>query len=217
MTEIAMDIMTKLYGHNIWQGFLPLAPSGHVQGWNGDHPALRRIAAGKDQTIIIDVGVWKGQSTINMALAMKEKGIDGCVISVDTFLGSIEHWSVEKSLFDRTFAMPNLYNQFMANVYHAGVSEYVIPMPQTSVNAASILRNFDIRPSIVHVDASHEYDEVLRDIQNFWKILLPGGVLIGDDYHVTWPGVVQAAGEFSALTKVPLEIEVPKWIMRKRG
>jgi hypothetical protein len=213
----AQQIMQKLYGHDIWGGFRPSGADPDVQGWNGNHPSLTRLASlagGRDATII-DVGVWKGQSTINLAIAMKRSGVDGCVIAVDTFLGSSEHWSRSLPLFSRVNGLPDLYATFLSNVFHAGLTEYVVPMPQTSSTAASVLARLNIAASIVHIDAAHEYDDVIRDATAYWNILAPGGYLIGDDYHETWPGVIRAAGEFSAKVGRPLCIENPKWILQK--
>ena len=87
---------------------------------------------------MVDVGVWKGQSTINMALAMKSSGMDGCVIAVDTFLGSPEHWDMK--LFDRKNGFPDLYWVFMSNAIPAGAADYIVPVAQTSVTAAHIFK-----------------------------------------------------------------------------
>ena len=43
-------------------------------------------------TTIIEVGVWKGASTIAMADALRRNGGCGVVWSVDTFLGATEMW-----------------------------------------------------------------------------------------------------------------------------
>jgi hypothetical protein len=207
--------MEILYSGNIWEEFQPTELTEGLQGWNGDHPSLRRLVNSPGTKTVVDVGVWKGQSTINMAKAMKDTGTDGCIIAVDTFLGSIEHWSEQRKLFNRKIGHPNLYQIFLSNVYAAGVQDYIVPMPQTSVSAAQILFKFGIKASIVHIDAAHEYEEVLRDARDYWRLLCDGGYLIGDDYHFTWPGVVRAAGEFSAETGRPLRIEEPKWILQK--
>jgi hypothetical protein len=119
-----------------------------------------------------------------MALAMKQAGIEGCIVAVDHFLGSPEHWDM--GLFDRKYGMPNLYEIFMSNVYHANVTDLIVPMAQTSVTAAQILKRKGLFPSLVHVDAAHEYEEVIRDAEEYYSILEPGGFLIGDDYHPTW-------------------------------
>ncbi len=213
MPSLQRDVMLKLYGSDLWQDFVPTSPPGEVQGWNGAHPSLQRLSS-TGQAVAVDVGVWKGQSTITLASAMKASGVDGCVIAVDTFLGSPEHWA-SRTLFGRHHGRPDIFETFMSNVYHAGVTDYVIPMPQTSVTAASPLQRYGIAASVVHIDAAHEYEEVLRDAEEYWKILAPGGYLVGDDYHETWPGVVRAAGEFSAKVMRPMSVEPPKWILQK--
>jgi Methyltransferase domain len=211
MTAVHTDVMQRLYRSDIWTGFNPTRSAGEVQGWNGHHPVLERLA--KSAAIVVDVGVWKGQSTITLANGMKSAGINGCVIAVDTFLGSTEHW--HETLFERRHGQPDLYQTFLSNVWHAGLSEYVIPVAQTSFNAAKILARSGIRANVIHVDAAHEYEEVIRDITDYWAILAPGGVLICDDYHESWPGVVKAAGEFSCKTGMPLAVDGPKCFIKK--
>lgn len=215
MTAIFDTIMGNLYGENIWEGFLPSAVEGEVQGWNGIHPSLSRLSSLPGSKIIFDVGVWKGQSTITMANSLKLNNIDGVIIAIDTFLGSSEHWGHGMNLFQRNNGFPNIYQTFMSNVHAAGLTNFIIPLAQTSSTAAAILRSLNIKPSIVHIDAAHEYRDVLRDIEDYWNLLENNGYLIGDDYHVTWPGVVQAAGEFSAKIRKPLVIEPPKFIIQK--
>jgi hypothetical protein len=212
MPALQKSIIQRLYGEDIWKGFEP-APEELLQGWHGDHPSLSRLASAQGAKVVLDVGVWKGQSTINMATALRDENIDGVVIAIDTFLGSIEHWGGD--LFRRQHGMPDLYDQFLSNVVRARVQDYVVPMPQTSVSAAIILQRLGIEASVIHIDAAHEYEEVLRDAREYWKILLSGGYLIGDDYDTTWPGVVRAAGEFSAEVVQPLIVEPPKWIIQK--
>ena len=211
--KLQQSVMQALYGHDVWDGFIPEPAAAEVQGWNGTHPSLSRLAQVAGGATVVDVGVWKGQSTITMAAEMKRHDIDGCVIAVDTFLGSPEHWDM--AMFNRRFGMPDLYRTFMSNVVHAGVSDYVVPLPQTSVTAAAVLRMRSISAAVVHVDAAHAYEEALRDAEEYWELLLPGGSLIGDDYDVAWPGVVRAAGEFCARHSRPLQIEPPKWIVTK--
>lgn len=215
MTIVQRALMQKLYGDDIWAGYRTSAAAGtEVHGWNGNHPSLRRLAAVPgSEKIVVDVGVWKGQSTITMAAAIRRSEINGCVIAVDTFLGSAEHWN--RKLFKREHGMPDLYRVFLDNVFLAGLQEYIIPLPQTSITAAAILRKTGITPSLVHVDAAHAYEEVIRDVSDYWELLQPGGIIVGDDYHESWPGVVRAAGEFSARVGRPLRIEPPKWIMQK--
>jgi len=211
MTVFA-ETMHRLHRTNIWDGVTPGA--GAVQGWNGDHPALARLAVAPGARIIIDVGVWKGQSTIAMATALRDAGIDGCVIAVDTFLGSPEHWGGE-GLFATRHGMPDLYETFLGNVAAAGLQGFVVPMAQTASGAAAILRDLGITASLVHIDGDHAYAAVAQDARDYWPIVAPGGHLVGDDYHPSWPGVMRAAQEFAAFLGRPLAVEPPKWIIRK--
>jgi hypothetical protein len=215
MGQLRDSVMKKLYGHDIWAGYEPKYVEDKVQGWHGTHPSLSRLTSTPGPKIVIDIGVWKGESTISMAQAMKSGGIDGAVIAIDTFLGSREHWFQFKHLYERENGQPSLYWTFLSNVVRAGLTDYVIPMPQTSTTAAIILKEIDVKASIVHVDAAHEYREVLRDSEDYWDLLEDGGYLIGDDYSENWPGVIRAAGEFSARLCLPLTIQKPKWIMQK--
>jgi cephalosporin hydroxylase len=215
MPQVQKDLMQRLYGGDVWEGYVPVPTTDKPEGWAGDHPSLSRLASSSAARVVIDVGVWKGQSTITMACAMKDAGIDGCVIGVDTFLGSVEHWDWQPPLFKRINSMPDIFQTFMSNVVKARVTDYVIPLAQTSITAAAVLWRRKIFASVVHIDAAHEYEEVLRDCEEYWTLLASGGYLIGDDYLREWPGVVRAAGEFSAKHGIPLTVEHPKWILRK--
>jgi len=121
MGKPAADLIHALYGHDVWEHFQPIATTDSPQGWNGNHPSLQRLAAIPGSKIVVDVGVWKGQSTITLANAIKAAGIDGCVVAVDTFLGSPEHLINRK--FERAHGIPNQFQTFISNVIRAGVKE----------------------------------------------------------------------------------------------
>lgn len=212
------EMMTTLYGADLWHGFEPIHGPGVVRGWNGRHPVLTRLAKEAPSPVIVDVGVWKGQSTITLAKALKDNGLDGCVFAVDTFLGSAEHWNAtgpnDTWTFSRRFGMPDLYEQFLSNVWHSGLTEYVVPLPQTSTIAAELLRRRNIQIGLVHIDASHAYDDVARDISAYWPMVVRGGYLLGDDYK--WGGVKRAADEFANAIRQPLALDIGKWWVQKQ-
>jgi hypothetical protein len=209
-------VMRTLHRQDIWRGFVPRGPEEEsVDGWNGRYRPFKRFLEQAPGKVFIDVGVWKGQSTIFVAEMMREAGMDGCVISVDTFLGSIEHCIGERRFFFRDHGRPDLYETFLDNVFHRNLTHLVVPLPQTSLNAAAILKKRKISAAVVHLDASHEYEDTLRDAQAYWPLVEPGGYLVGDDYHPSWPGVVRAADEFSTSLDLELEVVKPKWILRK--
>jgi hypothetical protein len=90
-----------------------------------------------------------------------------------------------------------------------------VPFAQTSTTAALLLTRLRVQAGLIHIDASHEQEDVLRDARVYWEVLAPGGFLIGDDYNQDWPGVMKAADAFVAEKAVPLKLSPPKWIVRK--
>lgn len=69
---------------------------------------------------------------------------------------------------------------------HRGVRVY----RQSSVEAAAqyLPRSLDV----VYIDACHEYDAVLADIDAWYYRVRRGGYICGHDYHEGFPGVILA-------------------------
>jgi hypothetical protein len=53
-----------------------------------------------------------------------------------------------------------------------------------------------ISADLIYLDAAHSYHEVLADIRAFWPLVRQGGVMFGDDFEVTWPGVIRIVHEW---------------------
>jgi predicted O-methyltransferase YrrM len=72
---------------------------------------------------------------------------------------------------------------------------------------------------VVYVDGSHEYVDVVKDLQAFWPKLGPGGFLCGHDYKRDWPGVTQAVDEFCVSHGVFVEATFMdgSFLIRKEG
>jgi hypothetical protein len=51
---------------------------------------------------------------------------------------------------------------------------------------------------LVVVDGGHEYDCARSDSENALRMAGANGVVVWDDYHPTWPGVIRAVDEISA-------------------
>ena len=217
--SVAAQLSQRIHGVDVFAGFVPTFAED-MQGWNSRAGIFSEIISSARSQVVIDVGVWKGASTIYLAQLLREHGIDGAVIAVDTFLGSPEHWitgTAEFDLIPRRHGIPLLYEQFLSNVVRNQVRDLIVPFAQTSQNAALILRRQGISADLVHIDAAHDYESVLHDARAYWDILAPNGFLLGDDYHVTWPGVVAGANQFAKEVGVKLEVSMPKWIVRKPG
>jgi hypothetical protein len=218
--SVREQIISKL-----WDGqdpFVGLVQTGEpdMQGWNSRHPFLTEGVEANPK-IILEVGVWKGSSVIHMAQQLKQRQADAVVIAVDTWLGSWEHWFNPewKSSLKMSNGHPNLYWTFVNNVIAAGVQDYVVPLQLDSHNASEVIHRMSIRPDVIHIDGSHEYRAVLNDLQDWWPILRPSGLLIGDDYDPTgkqWSSVRAAIDDFRAdVSLAAFEAHPNKCLMKK--
>lgn len=211
------DLMRRIHGTDIYADYVPTLAED-LQGWNSEHKAFDEIIAELRPSIVIDVGVWKGGSTLYLADRLRQHDVAGTVIAVDTFLGSLEHSDARSDLFrlaPRRHGMPLLYEQFLSNLVRHGAQDRVVPLPQTSTTAALLLRAIGVEAGLIHIDASHEYEPVLQDARSYWEVLAPGGYMVGDDYDPFWPSVVKAADDFAAEKGVTMSHRAAKWIVRK--
>ena len=168
-------------------------------GWQSSHRYLVEAIDLLRPSVVVEIGVWNGMSTRTMANRLRDQTIDGVVICVDTWLGSSDHWTSE--FFDQlrfVQGYPTKIRTFMANVVDWDLVEQVVPLPLDSLNAAEVLKTYDITPDLIHLDGAHDYESVSADLRTWWPRLRPGGLLIGDDYYETihWPGVKRAFDEF---------------------
>jgi hypothetical protein len=65
-----LELMRRIHGANVYGGFMP-AMAEDRQGWNSQHPAFEEIIRTSRPDIVIDVGAWKGASTIVLADLLK--------------------------------------------------------------------------------------------------------------------------------------------------
>ena len=154
-------------------------------------------------SIIVAAGVTPGASVIPMAAQLRELGVDGVVIAVDTFQGSWRDWIAGQPLSaDRALAA------FLHHVSRAELQDYVVPLPLDTLNAAPLLRHFALFPEIVQLEAQSDHAAVITALRQWWPLLAAGGRLIGNGYRAgnAFPDVKRAFDDyFRPLGLLPLE------------
>lgn len=58
----------------------------------------------------------------------------------------------------------------------------------------------------VYIDGAHDYESVKRDIELWWPIVRQGGILAGDDFGPSLPGVMQAVREFAESLQLKVDL-----------
>jgi len=145
-----------------------------VPGWLTDEEGealyhLARACTGKG--VIVEIGSWKGKSTVCLGLGSKEGA-------------SLPIYAVNPHADYR-------FGDFKANVERAGISELVRPIASLSQPAAD---DFDEPIELLFVDGSHEYDLVLEDFEKWVPKVVEGGWVAFHD--TTWtPGPRKVVGQ----------------------
>lgn len=142
-------------------------------------------------SLIVEVGTWFGASAIHMTKSALKHTDKFEMICVDTWLGSCEHWTDD--LGKRINGIPITYQQFMSNIIHEQLQDFVIPLPIDSINGYHVLMDRYIIPDLIYVDAGHQYQSAKYDIDLYSDLLRKDGVLIMDD--IDYPPVFKAATE----------------------
>jgi GR25 family glycosyltransferase involved in LPS biosynthesis len=156
----------------------------------------------EDGDIIVEVGAWKGRSTSFLAVEIANSKKNVSLYVVDTWKGSLEHEGCD---------LDSLYFTFIENM--KAVEKYYFPLHITSEEASKKFKDNSLK--FVFLDASHEYEDVKKDIQNWLPKVKVGGILAGHDYYVDgqdwFPGVKKAVNE--ELSNISTQEDC--WIFKK--
>lgn len=117
---------------------------------------------------IIEVGSYLGDATIFMAERLPP---GGKIYAVDSWIG------FPREIYRET---RNVYEQFLSNIAHAGVSNWTVPIRSTSLSAARRFSEYGIKADLIYIDADHSYKAVYSDIEAWSAHLKEGGILCGN-------------------------------------
>jgi predicted O-methyltransferase YrrM len=140
------------------------------------------LSAPKDGHIL-EIGAWKGRSTKTFALC---KNPNQVIHSIDPFTGSQEHHHLETKNV-------NTFNEFKENLKVELAQKHVIPLVGTSYEIPEI--KVKVPLSLLFIDGSHEFGDVLLDFNKWSPLVQPGGFIAFHDYK--WPGVRETIWEYA--------------------
>lgn len=155
---------------------------GH--GWFLNAAPLAEQINQKPTRTVIEVGSWLGASTRFIAKNIPENGV---VYAVDTWKGSTNETATMQDQ-----RIPYLYQLFLSNVKHSGLTHKIIPIRMDSLEAAFALK---VTADLIYIDASHDTVSVYNDIIAWYPHLNTDGIMCGDDWQAPSVrlGVEQAA------------------------
>ncbi len=202
MKTLREQMVEKLWrGRDPFAGFpVGLYPDTLPELGHGPHPYLLQAIDDTRAQMVVEIGVWKGASSIAMAKKMKQSGLQGVVIAIDTWLGSWDHWFNDwYPGLNFEFGQPMLMRTFMSNAIKTNTNDIILPMPLDSANALEVFKRSALpKIDVIHIDGAHDYRAVTSDLNAWWPMVRSGGWLVGDDYLHSgeWPEVRQAFDDF---------------------
>lgn len=206
----------------IYDGILSLDLPDDRQGWHSTHAIFGQLLQETQARTVVECGSWKGASALHMGSLLKREtspALDFTIYCCDTWLGGIDHELTQQnptSVLKRERGYPVLYQQFLFNVAKAQLTQHIVPVVQTSVNAARLLRAHRIVADLCYIDGSHEGMDPFHDILAYWPLLRKGGIMFGDDWG--FPDVKASVMRFLCETKLYHRLELVDdnfWIIRK--
>ncbi len=157
-----------------------------IDGWLTDNEGelLYNLAKScKGDGVIVEIGSWKGKSTIWLAKGSKA-GNKLKVYAVDPHTGSSEH----REMYGKVWT----FEEFRRNIKDARVDDIVIPVLKTSEQATKF---FDEPVEFIFIDGAHEYQLVKLDFELWFPRLIDGGIIAFHD--TTWSaGPKEVAKEY---------------------
>lgn len=161
----------------------------NIQGWFNFEQVYIDQVTKNDNCIFLEIGAWKGKSTIFLAEEIIRQNKNIRIFSVDFWEDEKNEAQYSKLLKGKT----PLYQEFMNNVIATEMQDVIIPFKMTSDQFFDLFKGTDSLFQFIYIDGAHDYEQVKKDIENAQLFIKDGGTIAGHDYHA--PGVKQAVTE----------------------
>jgi len=170
--------------------------------WGTNSNSFKEVITKYKPKIILEIGTWFGWSAITMAQLLKDQKIDGCIVCVDTFTGSHEHWADPNHYptLNCKGGRPTIYESFMSNVRSYNLEKYILPIPITSSAAFEFFYRKNFKVDMIYIDGDHREHAVYQDLIDSKRTLNPEGFILGDD--LDWGTVQDGIAMFTKETGI---------------
>jgi len=141
-----------------------------TKNWFNYHDFYKKISKKENFKVFVEIGVWKGHSIIYLSNLLRDKDVE--VYAIDLFNETYKYKKTEEIKY--------LYDIFKENVKIANLSDKITPIKSISWEASEKFDDDSV--DFVFIDADHEYDSVIKDINSWLPKIKKGGIISGHDY-----------------------------------
>lgn len=184
----------------IYTQIKPLPP--FIKGWAFDYRYFEKVIKEKKVKTIIEVGVFLGNWCCHVAKNLPEGGRH---FAVDHWMGCPVY---EQGIWDKK---ENEFRQFLSNIIHSKLTDKVIPVRMPSLEAAKKFKALGIKADLIYIDAAHDYQSVIDDLNAWISVLAPGGTFSGDDWN--WKTVRAAVTDFARSHNYKIRLRGTQWVI----
>jgi cephalosporin hydroxylase len=176
-----------------------------IEGWFNFEDLYSDVASQvKDDWKLVEIGCWQGRSSSFLATELANSGKKFDFYCVDTWSGSEEHLNEASDHYNPLIEQEDwLYNRFMDNMQT--LQEYFTPIRKESIEAAKDFEDNSL--DFVFIDASHDYDNVMADLEAWYPKMKKceccghsESILTGHDFP--FDGVAKAVMDFCFKNKL---------------
>jgi glycosyltransferase involved in cell wall biosynthesis/predicted O-methyltransferase YrrM len=130
-----------------------------------------------DNAVIVEIGSYKGRSTVAMAYACI--GTNKKIYCIDTWDGN-----------DSDFSDRNFFDIWQENIQKNGLDKYVLPCQGYSYQVLAQWNQISGEKEIdfIFIDGSHQFLDVLKDFELSFPLVKVNGWIAFHDVINTWPG-----------------------------
>lgn len=127
-----------------------------------------------ENAILVESGTYWGNTAAFMVNRLVQVGKTFKLYTIDNFLW--ENVAQAQKNIDQVSG----YEDYLRNIKDLGVEDYIVTI------SGDTLENIKLVPSGVYcvfIDDFHDYEHVKKQINEWLPKIMPGGIMIGDDYE----------------------------------
>lgn len=169
------------YGRLYGERYSDMAMFRTIDGWLHDAEANRLFdlanSLSNNAPVVVELGSWVGKSSVVLGHAIKNKNSPE-LYCIDPFNADGEDASSDEYRNRQAKLALELRAVFEANVRNFGIPSITHTVAKHSFDA---VKTWTKSIDLLFIDASHDYDDVKQDINDWSPFIKPGGVIAFHD------------------------------------
>jgi len=133
---------------------------------------LCSVAKSLETGAVIEIGCWEGRSAVTIANALP----DDILLTVDTWEGNGPEDSDHPTV--QALKQRDVYSDFKSNMNEMTNGNYAV----YKMDCHEFEKTWNDPIKFVHIDACHDYENVIQTIEALRPHMVEGGIMCGDDF-----------------------------------